>query len=85
MKWLNELKQKSAKELVLDFVYMAGSFIGAALIASNTGYNVVGYILFFMSSIAGIFLLKNSNASKSLLIVTLYYAVVNLIGIVRYV
>jgi len=79
MKWfynlLAELSKKSYKEVFLDFVYMTGSFLGAALIASNTGYNVVGYILFFMSSIA----------SKSLLIVTLYYAVVNLIGIVRYV
>lgn len=69
---------------ILDAIYIGGSFGGAAIIAANIGLNVVGYVMFLSSSIAGIFLLRKSDASKSFMIVTVYYAIVNAVGIVRY-
>ena len=71
-------------KLVLDVVYVVGSLVGATLIASNSGHNVLGYVCFFVSSIAGTWLLLKSNASKSLLFINAYYALVNLVGIIRY-
>lgn len=69
---------------VADAVYLVGSIAGSALIASNAGMNQIGYVLFLLSSLAGIYLLKNSNASKSLMIVTIYFSVINTIGLIRY-
>lgn len=80
----NYMKENTIWRFIADFVYISGSLIGSGLIASNTGLNVFGYCLFFVSSLAGVYLLRGTNASKSLLVVTLYYAAVNLIGIYRY-
>jgi hypothetical protein len=69
---------------VADVSYILGSMIGAVLVASNTGHAVFGYVLFFVSSVAGVYLLKNTNASGSLMFVTLYFGVVNVFGIFRH-
>jgi hypothetical protein len=79
MKYLQWFTVKRA----LDAVYLTGSFVGAALVALNVGLQVWGFVFFFMSSIAGILLLRNSNASWSLMVVTVYYAIINLVGIIR--
>jgi hypothetical protein len=63
---------------------MVGSFGGAAIIAMNLGINFYGYLLFFASSVAGIFLIKKSNVSSAMMVVTMYYAIINLVGIIRY-
>jgi hypothetical protein len=69
---------------IADVIYLVTSILGSALIASNSGHNQLGYALFLASSLSGIYLLHNSNASKSLTIVTLYFTVVNVMGLVRY-
>ena len=68
----------------LDICVVAGAIGGSTLIASNIGMNVFGYILFLVSSVASLFLLRRSDASKSLVLVNLYFTAMNMIGIIRY-
>lgn len=68
-----------------DGLYLFGSMSGAPLIALNISLGVWGYVLFLISSVASIMLLKGSNASKSMMIVAVYFTIVNTIGIIRYV
>jgi hypothetical protein len=69
---------------ILDAVYIVGSFAGSMLIASNTGLNWWGYVFFLAAAISGTWLLIKSNASGSLLLVNVGYAIINSIGLVRY-
>ena len=68
---------------ICDFVYIVGSFGGALLIALNIGMNLFGYLLFFLASLASLWLLSKSNASRSLFIVAVGFAIINLIGVFR--
>lgn len=68
----------------VDVVFLLTSFAGAGIIAANIDLNVIGYWLFLVSSIAGFTLVWNSNASKSLLLVNAMFAIINIVGIVRY-
>ncbi len=77
------LNNKTKK--IWDSLYLFGSLAGAPLIALNISLGVWGYVLFLISSISSIILLKSSNASKSLMIVAVYFTIVNAIGIIRYV
>lgn len=81
---LNAVKEyfttKTKFHIFLDACYIIGSTVGAAIIASNSGNNKLGYVLFFISSVAGVLILRGSNASKSLMVVTVYFGVVNLFG-----
>ncbi len=74
---------KSLK-LFLDAVYLLGSFGGSLLIALNVGQNVLGYVCFLAASIAGVILIRGSNISWSFMLVTGSYAIINTIGIIRY-
>jgi hypothetical protein len=69
---------------IVDGIYLATSFAGAAIIAANVNANVLGYVLFLVSSILGAYLVMKSNASRSLLIVNIVFAIINVVGIVRY-
>ena len=71
------------KQKIIDTVYLCTSITGALLVALNIGTQMLGYTLFLISSIAGIFLLLRSNASKSLIIVSAVFAMINVIGIIR--
>lgn len=68
---------------ILDVVYLTSSFLGAVLIAANVGAQLLGYCLFLVSSIVAVFLLYRSDASRSLLIVNIMFALINLLGIFR--
>jgi uncharacterized membrane protein YhhN len=69
---------------ILDVLALGGAMIGSALIASNSGYNVLGYLFFLISSLASTKLLFSSDASRSLLWTNLWFVCMNIIGIVRY-
>lgn len=69
---------------VLDFLAVAGAVGGSTLIASNVGLNVLGYALFLISSLASLQLLRQSDASKSLIVINLWFTAMNVLGIVRY-
>lgn len=68
---------------VTNFIYLSSSIGGALLVALNIGAQVFGYVLFLVSSLTGIILLRKSNAPKSLLIVNIVFAVINTIGLFR--
>lgn len=68
---------------ILDAIYLISSVLGAVLIAANVGAQLLGYCLFLVSSIIAVYLLHRSNASRSLMIVNVIFAVINLIGIIR--
>lgn len=69
---------------LLDTVTLGGAMIGSAIIALNLGINQIGYIFFLASSVASVILLKNSNASKSLALTSMWFVLMNIIGLVRY-
>lgn len=68
---------------IVDAAYLLTSMTGAALVASNIGAQFWGYLLFLVSSICGIYLVWNSNASRSLLWVNAMFAVINVFGLIR--
>jgi len=71
------------KKRLLDAVYMGCAVGGAALVASNTGHQLVGYSLFLVSSTIAHILLMSSNASRSLVYVNAMFAAINIMGILR--
>lgn len=70
--------------MIADIIAVGGSVIGSTLIASNTGYNASGYVFFILASIATLYLLSVSTASRSLYVVNLYFVFINLVGLMRY-
>jgi len=69
---------------IADVVAVAGAVVGSVLIASNTGYHLLGYCLFLASSIASVFLLSNTkDAPKSLIALNVFFVAVNSFGIFR--
>lgn len=67
-----------------DLLAVGGSIIGSSLIASNIGYNGLGYFFFILASVATLYLLTISTASKSLYVVNGYFLFINIVGLVRY-
>ena len=74
------------KKRIADVLYLVGSIAGAGLISLNAGYNQMGYAMFLVASIAGIYLLKYhaKDVSWSLFVVNIYFAVVNVNGFFQY-
>lgn len=72
------------QKYIADALFLAGNIAGSTLIAMNIGLNFYGYLAFIAGSLAGTYLLLNSNASKSILLITLYFFVINVVGVVRY-
>ncbi len=69
---------------LLDVLVLAGAVGGSSLIAANIGMNVLGYVLFLISSVSSLILLRGTNVSKSLVLVNLYFTLMNVLGIIRY-
>jgi hypothetical protein len=69
---------------IANSLYLVTSIAGALLIACNLGYNRLGYCLFLVSALSSIWLLSKSNATKSLWIVAIMFAIINVIGIISY-
>ena len=72
------------QKYIADAIFLAGNVAGSTLIAMNVGLNFYGYLGFIVGSLAGIYLLLNSNASRSLMAITMYFMVINVIGVIRY-
>ena len=73
----------SRTKRVAEVIYTAGSAVGELLVASNVGLAALGYAVFFISSLAGLHLLRISNASKTLYWVTIMFMCINVLGFVR--
>lgn len=73
------------KRLIADVVAFGGAALGSALIASNSGVAIPGYVCFLSSSVASIYLLSLvKDAPKSLILQNIFFVGVNIFGIVRY-
>ena len=71
-------------KLLADIVAILGSMVGASLIAANNGHQHAGYIAFIVAGIATYYLLHISKGSWSLKFITIYFFVVNILGLMRY-
>jgi len=70
-------------KIVADAIAVIGAISGSTIIALNIGMNQFGFVLFLLSSLATLFLLHNSNASKSIELITFYFLITNVIGLIR--
>ena len=78
------MNKKTKIEIVADFFAIGGSMIGSMLIASNTGHIVEGYIAFIVGGAATYYLLHKCEGSWSLKFITIFFFIVNIVGVVRY-
>jgi len=69
---------------ILEQVSLWGAIIGASLLAMNVAISGWAYIPFLFSNIAGVYLLNQSNASKVLKWQMLFFIVINVVGIARW-
>jgi hypothetical protein len=69
--------------VIADIITVLGAVLGAPIIALNIGMNTLGYCLFAASSIAGTYLLYRGETRSSLKLVSVYFFVVNVLGILR--
>ena len=71
-------------KLLLDILAVGGAILGSTLIAVNIGMNVLGYLLFMVSSASSFILLRSSDVSKSQIIIVMYFMIINAVGFIRY-
>ncbi len=69
---------------ILENGYRVTSIVGAILIALNVSLNVLGYSLFLASSLIGAWLAYKTKAPRSFIEINLVFALINIIGLVRY-
>jgi len=74
----------SGKKLVADVIAIAGAITGSTLVAINIGHNQLGYASYFISGCATMYLLKDTEVSKSIKFITLFFMVINVVGMCRY-
>jgi hypothetical protein len=65
-------------------VSLWGAVLGASLLALHISISGWAYIPFLLSNFATIYLLRKSNAPKEIEYQSLFFIVINLIGIVRW-
>jgi uncharacterized membrane protein YqjE len=68
-----------------DILAVVGNIVGAILVAfsaKSPNLAIAGYLFFLVGAIFSIWLLRHSNASKSLISINIYFIVVNVIGII---
>lgn len=73
------------KKRIIEGLAMSGNMVGAMLVAfsgNRPELAVVGYLLFIVGCTAAIYLIKHSNASRSLLLINWYFMGANIIGII---
>lgn len=71
------------RKQLIDIIYLVTAFAGAIIVASNIGQARLGYSIFFVSSLAALYLLAISNASRSLIAVNILFMGINIYGIMR--
>lgn len=71
------------RKQIIEWLYLVTAFVGAIIVASNIGQARLGYSIFFVSSLAALYLLAISNASRSLVVVNIFFMGINIYGILR--
>lgn len=59
--------------------------IAAILLASNIPISGWAYVMFLLSNVASLYLLRNTNAPKVIYQQNLAYLVINILGIIRWI
>lgn len=77
------MKKNNDKYTSLDWVGALSGIIGALIIASNIGINWIGYIIFLVSSLCYSYLGWKVNR-KGLMVMNLFFIVINIIGLIRW-
>jgi hypothetical protein len=72
-------------KLMLDVLVVAGAIGGSSIIALNLGWNFFGYILFLVSSVSAVILMRGTTVPNSVFLVNVFFVIINLVGVVRYV
>lgn len=70
---------KKIEEILVIFF----SIIGSTLVASNIGYAKTGFLLFGFGSLITLKMILKSNADRSLVVVTLYFLIMDILGFFR--
>lgn len=71
------------RKQIIEWLYLVTAFVGAIIVASNIGHARLGYSIFFVSSLAALYLLAISNASRSLVVVNILFMGIDIYGIIR--
>jgi hypothetical protein len=68
---------------IMDAAAIIGNVVGAMLIAvGNNDVQILGYVFFCVGCGSSIWLLRQSTASKSLMYVSIYFLITNIVGII---
>lgn len=70
--------------LVIEQVSFWGAVLGALLLALNVSVSGWAYVPFLLSNFASIYLLKKSNAPRVIEYQIVFFIVINIIGVVRW-
>lgn len=70
-------------EYILDFVTICGAMVGSLIVASNIGYNMIGYGFYLMSSLAALILLYKKRGPGALIVTNVWFIGVNVFGMIR--
>ena len=76
---------KRATRALLDVSAAGGAIIGSALVAMRIGGDlgmIIAYVLFLLSAIASVIILRGTAGTKSLTFTNLYFIVINVVGII---
>lgn len=71
-------------KIALEHISFWGAVIGSLLLALHITVSGWAYIPFLLSNVATIYLLKGSNASKSITLQCWFFIVINIIGMGRW-
>lgn len=69
---------------IIEFVSLAGAMIASAMLALNVSFSGWAYIPFLLSNIATIYLIKDSNVPRVIMYQSIFFIIINLIGIFRW-
>jgi hypothetical protein len=70
---------------ICEVLAVAGNVFGAffvAILGKDPLFATIGYVFFIIGSCSAIYLLRHSNASKSLIYINWFFFVVNIAGII---
>jgi hypothetical protein len=75
---------KQQIQKTLGVIALLGAIIGSLVLALNLPFSGWGYIPFLISSLVNMWLLRGTNAPKTMMYQNAYFSAVNVIGIVRW-
>jgi hypothetical protein len=71
-------------KIICETLAVLGAIIGSSIIALNLGHNQYGYVSFMISGAAQFYLLKDTNVSKTILLINGFYFTINIVGLYNY-